>query len=219
MTVDVSALKLQLPSLEEIGDLIKNGALGEPRSLTREERTQAKADSLERAANKRNRIGDAGEAIVQGFLERKFKTDWRKSPTVPQPEGYGFYSTDVDLLGGLGFPATRKARCEVKTATAKRIPYSSFNPNERCYFANALRGGELAFAAFVWVDKALQFKSMHVIPWTDVQRLEAETANDYGGKSLSIKDKRIVQYEIVKVNGRFYVPETHWIFQYLPKED
>ncbi len=185
----------------------------ESRELTPEERAWAREDRKSRA--KRNHIGEIGESAVQGWLERKFKRAWRKSPVVPRWNGVGFSSTDVDLLGSLG-KDSRAARCEVKTTHSGRIPFSSFNKNERRYLAQAVKGNEIAFAFLVWLDKELHIKFMHAIPWTELLALEQEMAGKHGGKSIKKTDwKRLEQYKIVKEKNRFVLPESHWLAQYV----
>lgn len=203
-----------LPSIEDLERLVETGALQiESRRLSPEERAQAREERKSKA--KRNHIGETGERLVQGFLERRFKRQWRKSPVVPRWNGVGFSSTDVDLLGSLGFNS-RAARCEVKTTHTDRIAYSSFNKNERRYLAQAVKGNEIAFACLVWLDKQLQFRFMHVIPWVELLALEQAMSAEYGGKSLKKRDwKRLEPYRIAKENGRFTLPESHWLSEYL----
>ena len=190
------------------------GALNlESRPLTHEEKARAREERKSKA--KRNHIGEIGERLVQGFLERRFKRQWRKSPVVPRWNGIGFSSTDVDLLGSLGLNS-RAARCEVKTTHTDRIPYSSFNKNERRYLTQAVKGNEIAFACLVWLDKQLQFRFMHAIPWVDLLALEQAMSAEYGGKSIKKRDwKRLERYRIAKENGRFTLPESHWLSEYL----
>jgi hypothetical protein len=209
---------LPLPTIEDLERMAAAGKLNlESRRLTPEERSQAREERKSRAT--RNHIGEIGERLVQGFLERRFKRHWRKSPVVPRWNGIGFSSTDVDLLGSLG-PNSRAARCEVKTTHTDRIPYSSFNKNERRYLAQAVRGNEIAFACLVWLDQQLQFRFMHAIPWTDLLALEQAMSAEYGGKSLKKRDwKRLEQYRITKENGRFALPEAHWLHQYVLGDD
>ena len=206
--------KMSLPSLEEIDAMMRSGALAsESRKLTTEERAQAKEDRKNRA--QRNHIGEKGEAVFQGFLERKFKRDFRKSPVIPNPHGMGFYSTDVDLIGSLG-SSSRSARCEIKTTRTKRIPFSSFNKNERRYMAKAIKNGEIAFVGLVWLDSSLDVVLMHAIPWSVIVDLERDMSQLYGGKSLGKKDwKKLQPYAILKENGRYVLPTEHWLTQYL----
>jgi hypothetical protein len=203
-----------LPTLDDLERMVAAGALSlESRTLTAEERRIAREERNSKA--KRNHIGEIGERLVQGFLERRFKRSWRKSPVVPRWNGIGFSSTDVDLLGSLGLQS-RAARCEVKTTHTNRIPYSSFNKNERRYLAQAVKGNEIAFACLVWLDKDLKLKFMHAIPWMELLALEQAMFAEYGGKSLKKRDwRRLEQYQITKENGRFNIPPDHWLTKYL----
>ena len=203
-----------LPSIDDLERMAVAGTLSlESRPLTKEEKAKAREERRSKA--KRNHIGDIGERLVQGFLERRCKRQWRKSPVVLRWNGVGFSSTDVDLLGSLGFNS-RAARCEVKTTHTDRIPYSSFNKNERRYLAQAVRGNEIAFACLVWLDKQLRAKFMHAIPWAELLALEQAMSAEYGGKSIKKRDwKRLEPYRIAKEGGRFTLPESHWLAQYL----
>ncbi len=206
------------PSLDQLATMFASGQLStESRKLTAEERAQAREDRKSRA--KRNYIAEIGEEAVQGWLERRFKRDWHKSPVVPRWDGMGYASTDVDLLGCLGRDS-RKARCEVKTTYTNRIPFSSFNKNERRYLAQAVKGNEIAFVCLVWLDKEMHVKFMHAIPWTDLLALEQSMAGKYGGKSLKKADwKALEKYKIAKENGRYVLPNSHWLCQYLLGDD
>ena len=203
-----------LPTLDDLERMVAAGALSlESRALTAEERRIAREERNSKA--KRNHIGEIGEHLIQGFLERRFKRQWRKSPVVPRWNGIGFSSTDVDLLGSLGL-LSRAARCEVKTTHTNRIPYSSFNKNERRYLAQAVKGNEIAFACLVWLDRDLKFKFLHAIPWAELLALEKTMSVEYGGKSLKKRDwQRLEPYLITKENGRFSIPAGHWLTHYL----
>ncbi len=208
-----------LPTLDELEAMFASGQLStESREITPEERRLAREERKTKA--KRNYIGEIGERTVQGWLERRFKRNWRKSPVIPRPNGLGYASTDVDLLGCLGV-MSRASRCEVKTTHTNRIPWNTFNRNERRYLAQALQGNEIAFACLVWLDSELKVKFMHAIPWKAMLELETSMSTEFGGKSIKKRDwKRLEQYKIDKPNGRFILTESHWLYQHLiPGDD
>jgi len=198
-----------LPTVEEIDALVASGTIGFI-PLSAAEMQRAKADKNSKVT--RNKIGEKGEGIAQSLFERKFKANLKKSPVVPRPGGIGFYSTDVDLVGSIGSSA-RHIRIECKTTRDGRIPFSSVNPNERKYLNDALKHGELALIVLVWLNRDMDCVLIHIIPWLDVISLERDMSSLYGGKSLKKADwkKRLLQYAIVKENGRYQIPSDYWL--------
>ena len=198
-----------LPTLEEIDQLVASGAIGFGK-LSPDEIRQAREDR--KHAPTRNKIGEKGEGIAQNLFERRFGANLKKSPVVPRPGGYGFYSTDVDLVGSIG-PNARHIRIECKTTRDGRIPFSSLNKNERKYLNDAIRHGEIALIVLVWLNKDMDCVLIHAISWQDFQALEQSMAGEYGGKSLKKADwkKRLLKYAIPKEGGRYQIPATYWL--------